>query len=78
LTLDNDVAAHLKAEARRTGRPFKDVVNEMLRVGLAQRKQLRTSTRFSINARDMGDLQPGVSLDNVGELLDQIEGPDHT
>ena len=31
LTLDDDVAARLKAEARRTGKPFKQLVNECLR-----------------------------------------------
>jgi Arc/MetJ family transcription regulator len=31
LTLDDDVAAKLKAEARLAGRPFREIVNEMLR-----------------------------------------------
>ena len=35
LTLDDDVAAKLKAESRRAGRPFKEIVNETLRSGLA-------------------------------------------
>ena len=76
LTLDSDVAARLRAEARRSGRPFKDVVNECLRRGLAQRDTGRTAARFEVKPRDMGALQPGVSLDNVAELLERIEGPD--
>jgi hypothetical protein len=35
LTLDDDVAAKLKAEARRTGRPLREIVNATLRRGLA-------------------------------------------
>jgi hypothetical protein len=31
VTLDDDVDAMLRAEVRRTGRPFKQVVNELLR-----------------------------------------------
>jgi hypothetical protein len=33
ITLDADVAAKLKAESKKTGRPFKVVVNEYLRLG---------------------------------------------
>jgi hypothetical protein len=36
LTLDDDVAAKLKALTRRAGRPFRDVVNDTLRRGLVQ------------------------------------------
>jgi len=35
LTLDDDLAVMLKQEADATGRPFRDVVNEALRRGLA-------------------------------------------
>jgi hypothetical protein len=37
VTLDDDVDAMLRAEIRRTGRPFKEVVNEALRVELEGR-----------------------------------------
>lgn len=76
LTLENDVATRLRAEARRSGRPFKEVVNECLRRGLVQRDLARTTARFEVKPRDMGALQPGLSLDNVAELLERIEGPD--
>lgn len=78
LTLEKDVAAGLRAEARRTGRAFKDVVNECLRAGLVQRELGRAAPCFSVKPRDFGDLQPGVSLDNIGELIERIEGPDRT
>lgn len=68
----------LRAEARRTGRPFKTLVNELLRAGLAQRKQVRAQPPFSINALDLGGTQPGVSLDNIGALLDELEGPERS
>ena len=35
LILDDDVAAKLKAESRRAGRPFREIVNETLRRVLA-------------------------------------------
>ena len=77
LTLDDDVACKLKAAARREGRPFKDVVNEALRRGLATRKAMPPPAAFKVRARDLGALRPGVSLDNVADLIDQAEGRQH-
>lgn len=77
LTLDDDVAAQLKAETRRSGRSLKDVVNEYLRLGLYAKKTQRPRRPFRVEARDLGALRPGLSLDNVGDLLEQLEGPVH-
>ena len=77
LTLDEDVAAKLKAASRRTGQSFKDVVNDALRRGLAKPVPGPERAPFVIKARDLGDMRPGVNLDNIGELLEQIEGPGH-
>lgn len=77
LTLDDDVAAKLKAEARRAGRPFRDVVNETLRRGLVARRPGAARPPFRVEARDLGALRPGLSLDNVAELVEQVEGPLH-
>lgn len=73
LTLDDDVAAKLKAEVRRTGNSFKKVVNEVLRREL-NRPAAKELPPFKVKARDLG-LRPGLSYDNIEELLDQIEGP---
>lgn len=77
LTLDDDIAAKLKAESRRAGRPFRDVVNETLRRGLVTRRSAAPKAPFRINARDLGELRPGLSLDNVADLIEQVEGPLH-
>jgi hypothetical protein len=77
LTLDEDVATKLKAESRRSGRPFRQIVNETLRCGLATRRIPADRKVFKITARDLGDLAPGLSLDNVAELIEQVEGPLH-
>ncbi|MGH8554998.1 MAG: DUF2191 domain-containing protein [Gammaproteobacteria bacterium] len=76
LTLDDDVAAKLKAESRRAGRPFGDIVNETLRRGLANRR-VTSRQAFKVTARDLGSLLPGLSLDNVAELIEQVEGSLH-
>jgi hypothetical protein len=77
LTLDEDVATKLKAEARRTGRSFREVVNEALRRGLATCPPPGPRENFKVKTRDLGNLRPGLSLDNVAELIEQIEGSLH-
>ena len=77
LTLDADVAAKLQAQARRTGRAFKDVVNSTLRRGLASPAPAAPRQPFTVKARDLGRVQPGLDLDDIGELLDRVEGSRH-
>lgn len=77
LTLDDDVAATLKAEARRSGRSFKAAVNDLLRLALNVRQQKSPAPTFSIRARDLGETRPGLSLDNVGDVVEATEGPEH-
>ena len=74
LTLDDDVAAKLKAAVRRSGKPFRDVVNETLRRGLTVPRAARAPLR--IQPRSLG-VRPGIQIDNVGDLLEQIEGSRH-
>ena len=76
LTLDDDVAAKLKAAVRRSGRPFRDVVNETLRRGLTAERPPRRE-RFRITPRSLGGLRPGIRIDSIGDLLEQVEGPRH-
>ena len=75
LTLDDDVLAKLKVEMRRTNKSLKQTVNDLLRLGLSARRGASSKGRFVVELRDLGDTQPGVSLDNVGELLDHLEQP---
>jgi hypothetical protein len=77
LTLDEDIAARLQSEARRTGQPFKTLVNELLRSGLAQRRPVPRVERFHVETHNFGGLRPGVSLDSIGAVLEHLEGADH-
>jgi hypothetical protein len=77
ITLDDDVAAKLTTLARRSGRAFREVVNETLRRGLARPSNSPSRTPFAVNARDLGARRPGLALDNVADLVEQVEGPLH-
>jgi hypothetical protein len=74
LTLDPDVASKLREEVRRSGRSFKDVANEALRLGLDSEAKGKPKKPFKIEARSMG-LKPGYSLDCTSRLLEELDGP---
>lgn len=76
LTVDDDLAARLKAEMRRTGKSMKEVVNEYLRRGLNSKRELGSVEPFKVRARHL-HLREGLSYENVGDLLEQMEGPSH-
>jgi hypothetical protein len=74
LTLEDDVAAQLREEARRSGRSFKVVVNEAIRLGL-KHARAAPAKPFRVAARDLG-VRPEIDLDDVEGLLDRLEGVD--
>ena len=71
------MAAELKAESRRAGLPFREIVNETLRRGLESRRATAQRRAFKVTARDLGNLKPGLSLDNIAELIEHVEGSLH-
>lgn len=73
LTLDDDVAKDLREEARRTGRSFKDVVNETLRRGLGAGKGPgRRPRRFRVRAKACG-FRSGIDLMKLNQLVDELD-----
>lgn len=75
LTLDKDVVMQLRREMRRSGATLKAAVNHFLRRGLATAEKPQQK-RFVVCARPLG-LPPGLSYDNVAELIEALEGPSH-
>jgi hypothetical protein len=76
LTLDDRLAAKLKCEARKAGKPFKQVVNETLRRGFAIQEERRKQPPYRVHARPMG-VRPGLNYDRISELIEIAEGPLH-
>lgn len=72
LTIDDDVAALLKQEMRKSGRPLKQVVNNALRVGFTAAKQ-PTPKRFVVKARNLGL----PHFEKTEQYIEFLEGPDH-
>jgi hypothetical protein len=74
ITLDHDVEANLKEAMKKSGKSFKEVVNDALRAGLLAQQMIQKRKPFKIPTFDMG-LKPGYSLDKPWDLIEEIEGP---
>ena len=72
LTLDDDVAALLREEARRTNEPFKQVVNRAIRLGLRS-TEIPERKRFVVKGHSFGPLKPGIDPYKLGQYADQLE-----
>jgi hypothetical protein len=75
LSLDDDVAHLLEKESRKSGDSFKEVVNRFLRLGLMAARQ-PPRRPFVVTPKKLG-LPRGLNYDNVAELLEELEGPEH-
>jgi len=78
LTIDDDIVSKLQAEISVTGKSFKEVVNETLRLGLVFRVKLTDQQQapFKVKSRPLG-IKDGINYDNIGELLERIEGANY-
>ena len=74
LTLDDDLAAALKEQARLLDKPFKQVVNDALRRGMAP-TPTEDRPRFRIRPLP-GGFAPGVDHLRLNQLYDQLEVED--
>lgn len=72
LTLDDDVAGYLREQCRLLGKPFKQVVNEVLRRGMSPGKGNRKSPKFKVTPNH-SRFTPGVDPLKLNQLNDELE-----
>jgi len=73
LTLDDDVAVKLRELAHRRRLPFKEVVNSVLRRGLAaQDRRAESSRPFRVEVF-RSSFRPGVDPLKLNQLSDELE-----
>lgn len=76
LTIDDAIAERLKADAAALGKPFKEIVNQALRLGLdALESRVRQGVPYRTEPSDLG-LRPGLNYDDVADLLARAEQED--
>ncbi len=76
LTLDPDVAAKARLGAARLRKPFKDVINQALRIGLEEVLAPPSTIPYHTKPRPLG-LREGLNYDDVAGLLAVSEGEEH-
>lgn len=74
LTLEDDIAENAKQVAQQFHRPFKQIINQALRLGLMQMNKTPQQRKLYKTQPHAMDLKEGYSLDNIQELLSRIEG----
>ena len=72
MTLDDRIAKALKALAHRSGKPFKQVVNETLQKGLLAGEG-RKPRAYRLKPVSLGGPMPGVDIDKALRLSAAIE-----
>ncbi|MEK7704950.1 MAG: antitoxin [Myxococcota bacterium] len=72
LTLDPDVAKLLEQETHRQRRPFKHVVNDAIRRGLAPQTRPRQTAPYRVTPHH-AQLLPGLDRAALNRLADEIE-----
>lgn len=75
LTLDDDVADFLRAQSRLHDKPFKQMVNETLRRGMAPELRRPARARYRVEPNRSAFL-PGVDPRRLNQLSDQLETED--
>ena len=77
LTLDDDVAEAVDKELRRRPKSsYKEVINDLIRAGLHARREMKRAPKFKVRAHAMG-LRRGLNYDDIGGLLEELEGAAH-
>ena len=73
LTIDDELAQTLKELAYRSGKSFKDVVNETLRAGLTVKKAPPRAKPYKIKPSALGGVIPGIDLNKALQVADALE-----
>lgn len=72
LTIDDPVAASLQDWARRSGKPYKLIVNEALRLGLREMERPRAQP-YKLVVSSLGPVQAGLDLNKALAIADGLE-----
>lgn len=73
LTLDDELAAALKARAAHTRRPFKVVVNDMVRLGLMASEAPPPPRAYRLEPSSLGEPRPEYDLSKALRVAEELE-----
>ena len=73
LTIDDKIAKALKDAAHRSGKSYKQVVNETLRAGLSSNSIMDNAKPYRLKSVSMGEVAGAYNLTKALELADYLE-----
>jgi hypothetical protein len=76
LTIDDDLAGILQRKSRELDKPFKEIVNQALRKGLAE-NSTQKKHKIIVRPHDFGAMKAGLDMDRMNQLVDELEVEDY-
>ena len=76
LTIDDDLAGLLQRRARELDKPFRELVNDTLRKGLAESLSQKGSV-VAVRPHDFGAVRAGLDLDRLNQFVDELAVEDY-
>ncbi len=74
LTIDDGIVDALKEAAYTSGKPYKQIVNETLRAGIAMKQTAyRAATPYTLKPASLGAVNAGYDLNKSLQLADELE-----
>ena len=73
LTIDDKVAQKLKNIAHKTGKSYKQVVNETLRAGMQAQGDIARTKRYRLKPAPLGEVAAGYDLVKALALAEHLE-----
>lgn len=73
LTIDDVTHDRLKKRAFETGRSFRDVVNEVLRAGLDERRHEGRGKRYRLDPVSLGAIRADLNIDKALQIAAELE-----
>jgi hypothetical protein len=72
LSINDAILEQLRELARNSGKPFRQVVEETLALGLTRQRKGKATNHFRVRPHSLG-LKPGFSGFSLNQLYDQVE-----
>jgi hypothetical protein len=72
VSISDAILRRLRERARQSGKPFRQVIEETLALGLARQSKSREAIRFRVQPHRLG-LKPGFRGLSLNQLYDQLE-----
>ena len=73
LTIDDKIAKALKDAAYRSGKSYKQVVNETLRAGLSSNRIMDNAKPYRLKPVSMGEVSGGYNITKALKLAEYLE-----